>query len=682
MLGLLRSRRRFRTLYFADSLSMVGDWLTYVAVGLLALRGPQGVLGVALVQMAHSLPRAVSAPLAGWLSDRVDRRALLVGASLSRGAITLAMAVAAARDEVLWVEGLLFLRMAGASFVQAPSRAALPQLVERRELEPANRLVATSWAVLFTTGVALGGLVTGLLGPVVALTLDAGTFCLAGGLFGSLGRLAPAIRETSREERSLVRFPDRLAAALAKTPALFASGAAFVLLHDALGAAVGVAFGLGGLHAVRGAGNGIGPWLFRRVGDRRAVFADLIATLIGVLLLTVSHPAARAVACAVWGIGVGATWVGATVWLQRVTPDGILGRYAALDLGASGTASAAGGLTAAVLVVACEPQTAALVVVLGAVALFGATRLSRTVGVACLAGAALLSAPEPASAQSTLQEDLRSRAVTDTRFAQRVLWTWTTHAQVEAMRRDHQLLRSTADDGVRSPYQRALDTLQTVDGPHGQLARILTAHPALARRRYAWATPYGTVVPRGSRAYGTHLVRIELSPQAWTVRFAPDDEVPFSVTDSQGVLVDLADVIAEPTRIGAVYHVREDERGGAFREFVVHGGVVRWSLSTDAIRARLRDDRHLLRRLARRLGRDLRGRSMRDPWRAPSGSLAGDFAATMPFDTRRHRPAPHTFDALLAALRRRAPRGPPLVVEMTGPRRPGSGGEPSATARE
>lgn len=670
VLRLLRSRGRFRTLYLADALSMFGDWLTYVAVGLLALRSPQGVIGVAVVQMAHSLPQAAAAPLAGWLADRVDRRALLVGASWARGAVTMGMALAAAHREILWVEVLLFVRMAGASFVQAPSRAALPQLVERDELEPANRLMATSWAVLFTGGVALGGAVTGLFGPGVAFLLDAATFGVAGLLFSRLGPLPPGPRAPAREALSLAedarRFPVRMAAALAKAPTLFVSGAAFVILHDALGPASAVAFGLGGLHAVRGAGNGIGPWLVRRVCERRAVLAGLFATALGVVLLAVPHPAARVLACVSWGVGVGATWVGATVWLQRVVPDGILGRYAAVDLGASGVASAAGGLAAACLLLVSEPWAAVTVIVFGALALLSATRLPRLVGAASLVLLTVLTSSGPARAQSTLEEDLRSRAVTDARIARRVLWTWTTRAQADAMRRDHRLLRSTADDGARSPYQRALDALSDRESPDGQLARLLTEHPALARRRYAWATPYGTVVPRGSRSYGSHLVRIELSREAWTVRFAPDEPVPFAVVDAQGRAVAIARALADPARIGAVYHIREDGRGGAFREFVVHGSVVRWSLSTDAIRARLQEEHRVLRRLARRLRRDLRGRSMRAEWRSPHNSLAGRFAATMPFDTHRHRPSPETLAALMEGLRRRRPRGPPLVVAAAG----------------
>lgn len=339
-------------LFLADALSAIGDWLTYVAVGLLALRGPHGLLGVALVQMAHTVPQAVAAPVAGWVADRFDRRRTLVLASLARGAITLGMALAAAGGEIGWVEGLLFVRMAGAAFVAAPSRAALPQLVEPDELEPANRLLGTSWAVLFTAGVALGGLVSGALGPATALYLDALTFLLAGVGFVALGALPPGGRGAHAEGdlRADVReHPERLAAALAKVPTLFANGGAWVVLHALVGAGGAAAYGLGGLHAVRGIGNGVGPWLLRRLGERRMVAVGGVVTAAGAVLLAAGGWSSWVAGCALWGLGVGATWVGATVWLQRVAPDAILGRYAALDVGASSTASALGGIGGALL---------------------------------------------------------------------------------------------------------------------------------------------------------------------------------------------------------------------------------------------------------------------------------------------------------------------------------------------
>lgn len=648
---------------------MVGDWFTYVAVGLLALRGPDGIFGVALVQFAHAVPQALASPLAGWLTDRADRRSLLVAASLGRGVITCAMAIAAAHDEIAWVEGLLFVRMAGAAFVAAPSRAMLPELVEGHELEPANRLLGTSWAVLFTLGVALGGVVTGAFGPTFALAIDAITFALSALVFTRLGPSRPALDALGgRALANTTLFadarahPDRFRAALAKSPALFASGAAWVLLHAVIGGGAGVAYLLGALHACRGIGNAAGPWLFRRAGERRTVLYGALVTMAGALAIAAGPPAAWPFAALLWGVGVGATWVGATVWLQRVVPSPILGRYTGLDVGATSLASAGGGGLAALLSLWLEPLPIALVLCAGALALAAPLR-SRATSVAAAAALGIFALVSPVSAQDAVRNALARRAVTETRFVHRELYSWTSLAQGRRLRAERVLLVAGAGDGaVRSPYQLALDELARGSGEEAELARLLTDHPALARRRYAWPTPYGTVTPRGTRSYGPVLIRMDIDAEALTVRFAPEEESPFSAVDASGAPVPLRVAIADPSRVGVVYHVRHSARLGAYREYIVHGRVARWSLATDAIRARVQEDVRLLRRLARALRVDRRRRSMAAAWVRPDGGLADLFASTMPFDTRRHRPSPQTLRALADRLARYRVRGPPLEV--------------------
>lgn len=644
---------------------MMGDWLTYVAVGLLALSGPQGLVGVALVQLAHSLPQAVAAPLAGWLTDRVDRRVLLVGASIARGLVTLAMAFAAWRGEVGWVEGLLFVRMAGAAFIMAPSRAALPQLVEVSELVPANRLLGASWAVFFTVGVAVGGVVSGWFGPTTALLIDALTFGVAAVIFSWLGPLAPSPRDKGVGASLLAdarAYPHRVRVALAKVPMLFANGATWVILHALVGAGPGAAFGLGGLHAARGVGNGFGAWALTRLGERRMVSVGLGSVLAGGLVLSVEVDSAELqtglwiVGCLLWGVGVGATWVGATLWLQKEIPDAILGRYTALDVGVGSVASAAGGLSAAACHAFLSPSLTLGIIAAVSLIAFAAVRTRAAVAVVVV-----LAVCAPVRAQTPLRDALAERAVTDASVIRRELYTWTSRAQAARLRRDRVLLVSgPADGAVRSPYQIALDAEARGDDASADLARALSEHPALARRRYAWPEPWGTALPRGSRSYGPVLVRMTIDRDALFVRFAPDEPEPFRVLDAAGHRQAISVALADPSRIGVVFHVRRDERLGPYREYIVHGHVSEWSMATSVVRDRIRADLRLLERL-RAMRPDLG--SNRRHWTTLGGSASAVFAATMPFDTLRHRPSPRTVRALIARLRGWRARGPPLRVE-------------------
>jgi MFS family permease len=182
--GVLR-HRGLRRLWLGELVSMLGDWLTYVAVGVLAVDGggPLAVLGVLL---AHTLPRVLLAPWAGRLADRHDRRTVLCLGSAARGVAVLGMAIAAASEAPGAMAVLLVLRMALGGIVDAASGAAVPRLVPLGELPRVHALFGATWSVVFAAGVAAGGLLTAGLGPVAALAIDAGTFFAAAVIFAGL----------------------------------------------------------------------------------------------------------------------------------------------------------------------------------------------------------------------------------------------------------------------------------------------------------------------------------------------------------------------------------------------------------------------------------------------------------------------------------------------------------------
>jgi hypothetical protein len=241
---------------------------------------------------------------------------------------------------------------------------------------------------------------------------------------------------------------------------------------------------------------------------------------------------------------------------------------------------------------------------------------------------------------------LDARGVGDDAFVARPLFSWTSEAQAAELSRTRRLLARGAGDGVsRSPYQRALDELGRDPGAiesDAALARLLTSSPELGARRYAWVTPYGTAIPRGQRSYGPVLVSMSLAPDVLFARFAPAERPAFRVVDAGGVPVDPSVVLAAPSRLASVLHVRADDPRGPYREIVVHGGVRCWSVGTAPVRARLDEDRVLLARL-RRLARPRRALPLAPLWRGapPSESeprrWTARWARSMPFDTPRHR---------------------------------------------
>lgn len=684
---MLRTYPAFRRLFAANVVSAAGDWLTYVAVGVLALGGPGGGLfDVAVVQLAHTVPQVLTAPLAGWLTDRVDHRALIAVASIARGLSTLAMALAAWRGALWAVELLLVLRMAGAAFVATPTGALVPRLVEAPDVGVAYALLGVAWAVVFTAGVVLGGLVTAWVGPIVALAADALTFVAAAALVARID--APRTPEGAHPARialttDALAEPRRLFTAALKLPAQLVSGAAFVAMH-ALAATLAptrLAIALGGLHALRGVANGVTTFTLRRHASRpRMAAIGSGLAIAGAIALGVALDGSlpfslgwAALAMIAWGGGVGANWVGGTAALAEVVPAPLLGRYTALDLTIAALASAAGGvayaLAAPALGVALGlAPTAGLAILLG-VSIHRAREARWSLAVAL--ALAIVAVPAATMAQPAwLAAALEARALTDDDFVRTEVYSWTSTAQAARLAADGTLLRARAGDGASSPYQRALDELaSSSDAAPGDaaLARLLTSHPVIGARRYAWTTPYGTALPRGARGYGPVLIRIELDPDAWYARFAPEERPAFLVVDGRGAPVRVEAVLAEPARLASVLHVRSHDPLGGFREIVVHGGVVRWSVGTPGITARVGEDRRVLAALRRARLRPRRA-SHAAAWRSRAAArreLATLASATMAFDTPRHRPTEAALRALERALARRAPRVP--RIEHPGP---------------
>ena len=400
MISLLRRRPDFRRLWAAGAVSLCGDWLSMVAVSVLALTHGGGAVAVALVFAAHTLPAAVLSPVAGALVDRVDRRRVLIIADLLASLTTAGMAIAAASGSVTAVQLLLLLRSAITSAVPPGEMAALRRLVPGDELIAANSILAATWSTAYVVGMVLGG-VAATLGPTIALALDAASFAVAAALHATLppipvasssrtdvraapaspplGRRPPEDARASRDEAqpgslvAMIRGTPRdtvvalriafahrplLASVLGKTPLAIAGGAGWIALNLIAASAHpfgGAALSFGILQAFRGAGTGIGPalatWLVGR-GTREVVLQHaarviMLSALTG--LAFARDPLTLALVALAWGIGTGTNWVMCHVAIQRHAPDRVIGRLGAFDELLTSVAMATGAVVAALV---------------------------------------------------------------------------------------------------------------------------------------------------------------------------------------------------------------------------------------------------------------------------------------------------------------------------------------------
>src|SRR3970282_863249 len=105
-LSLLRRNRDFRKLYVASLISLGGDWFLVVALFGLTLDLTGSAVSVAILITAQELPFFLMSPVGGVLSDRLNRKWLMVACGGARAVVCLGFLLVQDR-ETIWVAYLL-----------------------------------------------------------------------------------------------------------------------------------------------------------------------------------------------------------------------------------------------------------------------------------------------------------------------------------------------------------------------------------------------------------------------------------------------------------------------------------------------------------------------------------------------------------------------------------------------
>lgn len=172
-------RRDFSLLVAGSVVSLLGDGFFFLALTWQVYSISNVPTAMAFVGAAWTLPSVLFLLLGGALSDRFDRRRLMISADLLRaGAIGAMAALSAAGVIELWhIAGLIALVGVGNAFFNPASTAIVPDLLPDDELPSANAL-AGMYRPLATRliGPAIAGFVVAALGPAPAFAIDAASF--------------------------------------------------------------------------------------------------------------------------------------------------------------------------------------------------------------------------------------------------------------------------------------------------------------------------------------------------------------------------------------------------------------------------------------------------------------------------------------------------------------------------
>ncbi|HET7483728.1 MAG TPA: MFS transporter, partial [Actinomycetota bacterium] len=172
-------QRDFGLLWVGMTASLIGDGLYFVAIAWQVLDLSDRPSALSIVGVAWTVPQLLFLLIGGVLTDRLDRRTVLIGSDVVRGvAIGVLGVLSIAGTLVLWhVVVLVAIYGAAEAFFMPAFGAIVPDLVPSDMLVQANSLDQFVRPVaLRLVGPALGGLVIAGLGVGWAFIFDAASF--------------------------------------------------------------------------------------------------------------------------------------------------------------------------------------------------------------------------------------------------------------------------------------------------------------------------------------------------------------------------------------------------------------------------------------------------------------------------------------------------------------------------
>jgi MFS family permease len=350
---LLRNNPAYARLWWAMSISFIGDWFNTIVLASLVARLTNGSgLAISLFLLARFLPPLLVTPLAGALADRFDRKRLLIYSDLLRVFVVMGYLLVQTPDQ-LWLLYVLSILQFCLGAVFEPTRSAYtPALLHKKDLVTANVLGSNTWSLTLALGSAAGGFVTGQFGVEVALLVDAFSFLVSAILIAGIIQRADIeeTRNTSGGGFKLsdiadgIRYakarPEIAAILLVKAGGTLGNVDTLLIIYGTVLFAIGQngAISLGILWSAYGVGAIIGLLLIDRLNDGSTQRMRALITLaygcitIGWFIFGAANALwLVVVAMLVKSMGSNTYWTYSSVILQKTVEDRYLGRMFSLD---------------------------------------------------------------------------------------------------------------------------------------------------------------------------------------------------------------------------------------------------------------------------------------------------------------------------------------------------------------
>lgn len=344
-INLVSSNQHYRRLWLSQVVSNFGDWFNILAVYALITKYSDSEFLLGLIIVVKMMSLASFSPFAGYLTDRFNRRRIMIICDLLRGIIVLGLLLVVSY-ETLWLAYVLTaLQMVLSAIFEPAKTSSIPNVTTEKELVDANVLSSATWSIIFTMGMGFGGLATAWLGTDLVFVIDAISYAISAWFIyrAVIPQKKMDQKELERTKNPLVGIKEGfqylfnnqqvLRPSLAKGVfTMCLGGLTYMLILVSEDVLLMGSIGIGLLYAARGVGTGVGPIIGRRIFDREKdwvramgfsmIFGGLMYAVVGLttslavmmLFVFIAHAAS------------GANWVMSTVLLQRRTPDTFRGR--------------------------------------------------------------------------------------------------------------------------------------------------------------------------------------------------------------------------------------------------------------------------------------------------------------------------------------------------------------------
>ncbi|WP_113663405.1 MFS transporter [Pedobacter nanyangensis] len=172
-------QRAFATLYFAQTISLLGDAFTWVGLALLSYQFGKENSAVILASALtlRVIAFIVFSPFAGVLADRIDRKKILYVTHFIRMGIICCLPFVNAEWQIYV---LVFLLNVFNAFFTPTYKSIIPQVVDQKNYRQAIGLSTATFQLLGVLGPGLAGIIAVWFGPRDIFFIDGVSFILAG----------------------------------------------------------------------------------------------------------------------------------------------------------------------------------------------------------------------------------------------------------------------------------------------------------------------------------------------------------------------------------------------------------------------------------------------------------------------------------------------------------------------